>query len=110
MISAKTRSANGNMLPKNDMTREGAALRFAAKAQKETEMRLAYDNTASPVEQSCIMVTGYKRPLIMATNNDAKNIVQTSNRYSALGDPRLKIARCDDGDDNQGPNPAQKKK
>ena len=25
-------------------------------------------------------------------------------------DPRLKIARCNDGDDNQGPNPALKEK
>ena len=89
MKSVKTRSANGHMLPKNDMTREGGALRCAAKAQKDNEMRLVYENPFSPIEQPFIMVTGHKRPFKMASNKDImnKNIVQTSNRYSALGDP-----------------------
>ena len=54
------------------MTREGGALRCAAKAQKDTEMKLA-DNPASPIEQPFIMVTGHKRPFKMASNNDIMN-------------------------------------
>ena len=74
-------SANGHMLPKNDMTREGGVLRCAAKAQKDTEMRLEYENPSSPIKQPFIVVRRHKRPFKMAANIEAKNIVKTSNRY-----------------------------
>ena len=54
------------------------------------------NSPASPAElpfTEVVVTRKYKRP-----RSDLPTPLETRNRYTPLGDPRLKIVRCDDGD------------